>query len=170
VRLGLSYLRPRSLNWRYRYAGWLGTVAARSGDAPAPAVAESRHRLAAVAGTSTCYIANTPAAEFVPGVWGPYRDAVFPGWWMSEGGQSATGQLIEHVITSHPAAAEARGVGEREGKEVYDVLRDVLEQTRKERGLENVTEVTKDLHFYPDLHGGLRSRPRWVTKLTTMML
>jgi ribulose kinase len=46
---------------------------------------------------------------FVEGVWGPYKaskllhsspfllmdmqDAVFPGWWMNEGGQSSTGQV-----------------------------------------------------------------------------
>jgi ribulose kinase len=108
-----------------------------------------------VAGTSTCYIVNTPDAEFVPGVWGPYRDAVFPGWWMNEGGQSSTGQLIEFVIEQHKAGAEARLMGGKEGKEVYDVLRDILEGMREEKKKESVTEVTKDLHFYPDLHGKL---------------
>ena len=38
--------------------------------------------------------------------WGPYRDAVFPGRWMNEGGQSSTGQVSDfdrfvplHVMT-----------------------------------------------------------------------
>lgn len=31
------------------------------------------------------------------GIWGPYRDPVFPGWWMNEGGQSATGQVSAHT-------------------------------------------------------------------------
>jgi len=44
-----------------RYAGWLGTVAARymeDGNLVdvVPTLLESRHRLAAVAGTSTCYL------------------------------------------------------------------------------------------------------------------
>lgn len=44
-----------------RYAGWLGTVAAKytlDGKLAKedPSLDESRHRLAAVAGTSTCHI------------------------------------------------------------------------------------------------------------------
>jgi ribulose kinase len=59
------------------YAGWLGTVAGRveeNGKVEAePTLDESRHRLAAVAGTSTCYVVISPEGEFVPGVWGPYK-------------------------------------------------------------------------------------------------
>ena len=33
------------------------------------------------------------------------------------------------------------------------VLHDELEKLRKENGAESLTELTKDLHFYPDLHG-----------------
>ena len=49
-----------------RYAGWLGTVAARYTVDGAlsdvvPTVDESRHRLAAVAGTSTCHIVQVSA-------------------------------------------------------------------------------------------------------------
>jgi ribulose kinase len=62
----------------FSYAGWLGTVAARFSEngkveESSPKVDESRHRLAAVAGTSTCYVVNSPEGEFVPGVWGPYK-------------------------------------------------------------------------------------------------
>jgi ribulose kinase len=131
----------------HSYAGWLGTVAARhinsdlsqtsaemmspaatshpsagllSGQSgPAPSLDESKHRLAAVAGTSTCYIVNAPGSQFGPGVWGPYRDAVFPGWWMNEGGQSATGQLIEFVIMEHHAYPELKRVCEERGEDVY---------------------------------------------------
>lgn len=46
---------------RTRYAGWMGTVAARYTEngqlsAVLPSLDESRHRLAAVAGTSTCHL------------------------------------------------------------------------------------------------------------------
>lgn len=46
---------------RARYAGWMGTVAARYTEngqlsTVLPSLDESRHRLAAVAGTSTCHI------------------------------------------------------------------------------------------------------------------
>lgn len=40
---------------------------------------------------------------FVPGVWGPYYSAMVPGMWLNEGGQSATGKLVDYVIDSHPA-------------------------------------------------------------------
>lgn len=39
---------------------------------------------------------------FVPGAWGPYKNAMVPNMWLSEGGQSATGKLIDHIIDSHP--------------------------------------------------------------------
>jgi hypothetical protein len=43
-----------------RYAGWLGTIAARhegeGGVSPSVSLNESGHRLAAVAGTSTCHL------------------------------------------------------------------------------------------------------------------
>lgn len=38
----------------------------------------SRHRLAAIAGTSTCHIVQSPEPVFAP-TWGPYKHAVFPG-------------------------------------------------------------------------------------------
>lgn len=60
----MSLLQPASydeLVISYSYAGWLGTVAAKytvkgklADEVPSPD--ESRHRLAAVAGTSTCHI------------------------------------------------------------------------------------------------------------------
>jgi hypothetical protein len=122
---------------------------------PAPRLSESRHRLAAVAGTSTCYVVNTPGPEgqFVPGVWGPYKDVVFPGWWMNEGGQSSTGQLIEFMITEHHAYNELKELCEQRGEVMYDVLHDLLLDLQEQRGVSSFTELTKDLHFYPDLHG-----------------
>lgn len=41
----------------------------------------------------------------VEGVWGPYYSAMVPGLWLNEGGQSATGKLLDHIIDSHPATA-----------------------------------------------------------------
>jgi ribulose kinase len=61
------------------YAGWVGTVAAPMEGEATTTLESGRHRLAAIAGTSTCHIIQSPDAVFVPGVWGPYKHAVFPG-------------------------------------------------------------------------------------------
>lgn len=53
-------------------------------------------------------MAVTKEATFVPGVWGPYKSAMVPGMWLCEGGQSATGKLVDHIIDSHPATAEIK--------------------------------------------------------------
>lgn len=78
------------------YAGWVGTVAAPATNKPGagkPDLLSSQHRLAAIAGTSTCHVVQSPDGILVNGVWGPYKHAVFPGMWMNEGGQSSTGQV-----------------------------------------------------------------------------
>lgn len=139
------------------YAGWLGTVAARykEGDklSPVPGLDESRHRLAACAGTSTCHIVQSPQGVFVNGVWGPYKDPVFPGWWMNEGGQSSTGQLIDFMIKTHPAYNQLKEIAEERKTNIHAVLHDELEKLRQEAQVESFTELTKDMHMYPDLHG-----------------
>lgn len=83
------------------HAGGLGVL----GGVPA---AEFDRRLAMIAGTSTCHMAVCAAPRPVPGVWGPYFDAMIPGLWLNEGGQSASGALLEHIIDLH---AEGRALG-----------------------------------------------------------
>ncbi len=113
------------------YAGWIGTVGAKvdlagasTGDASPAAndVSQAFTRLAAVAGTSTCHLAMSREAVFVNGVWGPYRDVLIPGFWMAEGGQSATGELLRHTLETHPAHAQAAAEAAEQGKNIYDSL------------------------------------------------
>ncbi|KAJ3889217.1 Pentulose kinase [Lentinula edodes] len=140
------------------YAGWLGTVAGRYkedgklSDA-IPSIDESRHRLAACAGTSTCHIVQSREGVFVNGVWGPYKDPVFQGWWMNEGGQSSTGQLIDFMIKTHPAYPRLQKMAEEQKSNIFAVLQDLLQKMKKDSNAESLTELTRDMHFYPDLHG-----------------
>lgn len=65
-------------------------------------------RLALIGGTSSCHMAVSKNARFIDGIWGAYYSAMIPGYWLNEGGQSATGALIDHMITSHPQYSDAK--------------------------------------------------------------
>ncbi|KAI8955873.1 Nup93/Nic96-domain-containing protein [Xylaria longipes] len=112
------------------YAGWIGTVGAKVdtqyGHAdethPANDLAQASTRLAAVAGTSTCHLAMSENPVFVNGVWGPYRDVLLPGFWLAEGGQSATGELLRHVIETHPAHKDVLALAEAMQLNIYDYM------------------------------------------------
>ncbi|KAG2742261.1 hypothetical protein P692DRAFT_20879504 [Suillus brevipes Sb2] len=81
-------------------------------------------------------------------------DAAFPGWWMHEGGQLSTGQLIDFIITTHSAYPELKERVKQEGKAIHIVLLDLLEKLRHENHVgSSYTELTKRIHFYPDCHG-----------------
>ncbi|RWD98698.1 MAG: ribulokinase, partial [Mesorhizobium sp.] len=79
------------------HAGGVGTVGA-AGDA-----GTISSRMAYVLGTSACTMASSQDPGFVPGVWGPYFSAMVPGFWLSEGGQSAAGAAIDLLVHFHPA-------------------------------------------------------------------
>uniref|UniRef100_A0A8D0LAX7 Carbohydrate kinase FGGY C-terminal domain-containing protein n=1 Tax=Sphenodon punctatus TaxID=8508 RepID=A0A8D0LAX7_SPHPU len=57
-------------------------------------------RFAVIGGTSSCHMGVSQDPIFVPGVWGPYYSAMVPGFWLNEGGQSATGKLFR-MHSSH---------------------------------------------------------------------
>ncbi|GAA6060420.1 hypothetical protein JCM10212_002188 [Sporobolomyces blumeae] len=135
------------------YAGWVGTVAAPMEGQDTTSLSDSRHRLAAIAGTSTCHIVQSEDPVFVPGVWGPYKHAIFPGYWMNEGGQSSTGQLLDFMIDTHPAAERAKQLAKDKGTNIFQYLTDVLDEMVKEKGAPYMSYLTKDYYLYPDLHG-----------------
>jgi FGGY-family pentulose kinase len=139
------------------YSGWIGTVAAKTdkieekGDVDDPD--NVTHRLAAVAGTSTCHLVMSKDPVFVPGVWGPYRDVLVPNRWMAEGGQSTTGQLLHHVITYHPASQQLADEAKKQGISKFEVLNNRLEQLQKEQNAPSIVYLAKHLFFYGDLYG-----------------
>ena len=98
-----------------------------------------------ITGTSTCHMLLSSQPLLVPGVWGPFLSAVLPGLWLMEGGQSSTGGLIDHVITSHSAYTEVKEEAARRDCSVYAVL--------EERLTVLGPDITRDLHVYPDYHG-----------------
>lgn len=54
-----------------------------------------------ISGTSTCHMVLNRSHCATPGVWGPYKNAIIPGYHLREAGQSCTGKLIERIIASH---------------------------------------------------------------------
>jgi len=140
------------------YAGWIGTVGAEvqleeDEAAPANDVSQAFTRLAAVAGTSTCHLAMSKEPVFVPGVWGPYRDVLMPGFWMAEGGQSATGELMKHMLETHPAYGEAAKEAEAAGQNIYDFLNEHLRSLAETTKAPSMAYLGRHLFFYGDLWG-----------------
>jgi FGGY-family pentulose kinase len=58
--------------------------------------------IALIGGTSTSYMSWAEDERHIGGVWGPFRDAVFPGYWMHEAGQSLSGAALDALLLSHP--------------------------------------------------------------------
>lgn len=143
------------------YAGWIGTVGAKVdtqyGHAdethPANDLAQASTRLAAVAGTSTCHLAMSEKPVFVNGVWGPYRDVLLPGFWLAEGGQSATGELLRHVIETHPAHKEVLPLAEAMDMNIYDYMNVHLRELAEKAGAPTVSYLGRHFFFYGDLWG-----------------
>lgn len=116
-----------------------------------------RRRLALIGGTSSCHMAVSERPAFVPGVWGPYFSSMVPGMWLNEGGQSATGALIDHVIgSSELAPALSREAGRR-GVSVHAILNERLERLSQERRVP-VSRLTERFHVLGDHHGNRSPR------------
>lgn len=113
-------------------------------------------RLALIGGTSSCHMAVSKEPRFIDGVWGPFYSAMIPGFWLTEGGQSATGALIDHIIFSHVRSRELEQDAKRRGCTVYEVLAEVLEKLAAD--VEFPAMLTRHLHVQPDFHGNRSPR------------
>ena len=139
------------------YAGWIGTAAAKvpgwksSGKA---GLEEASSRIASVCGTSTCHLVINKNAVYTKGslylrdeltsrVWGPYREVLIPGYWMAEGGQSATGALLHHVMTSHAAYSSAKEAATEEGITIFEYLNAHLDKLRREAKAPTLAHLTR---------------------------
>ncbi|KAI8995895.1 FGGY carbohydrate kinase domain-containing protein [Gaertneriomyces semiglobifer] len=135
------------------YAVGSATLATPINSDDHPALELLGHRLAVIAGTSTCHIALSRQINFVPGVWGPYTDVILSGFHCAEGGQSATGQLLDHLIKSHPAANDVVREAAATGSNVHIYLNDAIKRMTPERQLPFAALLTETIHVTPDFHG-----------------
>ncbi|KAG1650442.1 FGGY carbohydrate kinase domain-containing protein [Nymphon striatum] len=112
--LGLATGTPVAAGLIDAHAGGVGTVGAVG--------ASPSSRMAYVFGTSACTMSSSKKEAFVPGVWGPYYSAMVPGLWLSEGGQSAAGEAIAHLLKLHPAYLTFKQEAEDKGHSLPNYL------------------------------------------------
>ena len=139
------------------HAGGLGLLGAPL-DGVAPTAEALEERVALIGGTSTCHMAVSREPKFIHGVWGPYWSAMVPGLWLTEGGQSATGALIDHTIASHARGAELAAEARREGTTPQALLNRRLDALAAAAGIAFPAELTRGLHVLPDHHGNRSPR------------
>ncbi|XP_055007766.1 FGGY carbohydrate kinase domain-containing protein isoform X2 [Boleophthalmus pectinirostris] len=112
-------------------------------------------RMAMICGTSTCHMAISQQPLFVPGVWGPCLSAMVPGFWLNEGGQSATGRLIDHMVKGHAAYTQLQELAKQKcpyaGENIYSYLNNHLNTMNDPTS--PVDLLTSSLHVWPDFHG-----------------
>nr|XP_023674589.1 FGGY carbohydrate kinase domain-containing protein isoform X1 [Paramormyrops kingsleyae] len=108
-------------------------------------------RMALICGTSSCHMGISQKPLYVPGVWGPYFSAMVPGLWLNEGGQSATGKLIDHMVEGHTAFAQLQALADESGEGVYSYLNKHLETMAGGSG--RLAHLSTNLHIWPDFHG-----------------
>lgn len=107
--------------------------------------------LALIGGTSTCHMATSSEPRFIPGVWGPYWGAMIPDMWLNEGGQSATGSLIDYVIKNNSNYQDLEELAEKTHTDIYQIL-------NQEVSRYGGPEWTKDIHVLPYHHGNRSPR------------
>jgi FGGY-family pentulose kinase len=113
-------------------------------------------RLALIGGTSTCHMAVSKEPRFIPGIWGPYFSAMVPGWWLTEGGQSATGALLDHVIETDSAHVALAHEAKSKATHVASLLNARLDALAADQPFP--AALVRDLHVLPDHHGNRSPR------------
>src|SRR5216684_3740043 len=146
--LGLIEGTPVGASLIDAHAGGIGTIGGRTKSGESVDVCK---RLAYIMGTSACIMATTAEPCFVPGVWGPYYSGMVPGFWLNEGGQSAAGAAIDHLIGSHPAYKQAVPAARAAGLEVLDYLERRIVSRFARPG--EAARLARDIHVLPEFLG-----------------
>lgn len=143
--LGLSVGTPVAAGLIDAHAGGVGTVGAPG------SVGTLTSRMAYIFGTSACSMVTTEKPVFVNGVWGPYFSAMFPGFWLNEGGQSAAGSAIDHLVKLHPETQVAQKMAQQVGLSLVTWLSQEAER-KCNSGL-SIFDVMGQLHVLPEFLG-----------------
>ena len=134
----------------------VGIIDAHAGGLGLLGAADLERSLALIGGTSNCHMAASKEPIFVPGVWGPYFGAMVPGYWLTEGGQSAAGALIDYMIEDSSEWRDLAYRAESDETTVYALLNAEARKLADAEGLADVAYLTRHLHIL-DFHLGNRS-------------
>jgi len=115
-------------------------------------------RVAMICGSSTCILAASETPICVPRVWGPFWDAMLPNTWLTEGGQSLTGLLLDHIIESHPSGALVKAKAEEDGTNPHDWLSKLLETEIENAANNHLPHPLAEFHVLPYFHGNRHPR------------
>jgi len=96
AQLGLTTQTKVAVGIIDAHAGGIGVMGMGFEKTPRPSELEKIFAL--IGGTSSCHMAVSREPKFIAGIWGPYKSAMIPGLWLTEGGQSATGSLLDFII------------------------------------------------------------------------
>ncbi len=118
------------------YAGAFGVLGG------AAAAGELESSVALIGGTSSCLVAFAREAKPGRSLWGPYYEAVLPEHWLVEGGQSATGALLDHLVQMHAAG----------GAPTVELHARVIARVEELRALEG-PDLAPEINILPDFHG-----------------
>jgi D-ribulokinase len=130
------------------HAGGIGAIGGKDASGGAVNVCD---RLAYIMGTSACIMATTTDPCFVPGVWGPYYSGMVPSFWLNEGGQSAAGAAIDHLLLSHPAHGVVGEAARREGTDIIGLLERHVIARAGNAGAAAL--LGRDVHVLPEFLG-----------------
>lgn len=112
--------------------------------------------MALIGGTSSCHMSVSREPRFMPGVWGPYYGAMLPGLWLNEGGQSATGALIDYTLDNHAQGPALAAEAATRGLTIYEVINEDVNRLATTAGLAHPALLTRNIHVL-DYHLGNRS-------------
>lgn len=152
--LGLREGTPVGVGIIDAHAGGIGSLGMFA-EGAAAGVEQIQQTLALIGGTSSCHMAVSPEPRFISGVWGPYYGAMIPEMWLTEGGQSATGVLVDHIIENHAYAPQLKRDAAGQNQTVYELLNRKVKEMRE---LARTSRLTEELHVLPDFHGNRSPR------------
>jgi len=157
IELGLKTGTPVSISIIDAHAGGIGLLG-MSSDSKKKKRDAFEEKIALIGGTSSCHMAVQPLPAFIKGIWGPYYSAMLPGYWLNEGGQSATGALIDHIIFTSHLGDNLNKRAADENRTVYDILNERIVKMQEDQNLDDPGLLTKNLHVLPYFHGNRSPR------------